>query len=126
MRYPLLPLLVLGALLAGRGAISSAAERSERAAPGVSVSFLRCEYAVDPLGIDEPHPRLSWTMEAKERGQAQTAYQVLVAGSEEPLREDRGELWDSGRVASDESAQIPYAGKELRSRQRCYWKVRTW
>src|SRR4051812_8606813 len=122
MRYSLFLFLLLGALLAGR----AAAPAAERTAAGVAVRSLRCEYAVDPLGIDEPHPRLSWTMEAKERGQAQTAYQVLVAGSEEALREDRGELWDSGRIASDESAHIAYAGKGLRSRQRCYWKVRVW
>src|SRR5579871_5207114 len=87
---------------------------------------LRCEYKVNPLGIDVAAPRLSWTLESKRRGQMQAAYQVLVASSPETLREDRGDLWDSGKVPSDRSVQIVYAGPPLTSRQRAWWKVRVW
>jgi alpha-L-rhamnosidase len=60
------------------------------------------------------------------RGASQTAYQVLVASSAEKLAEEVGDLWDSGRVASKESIQVVYAGKPLRSRMECHWKVRIW
>jgi alpha-L-rhamnosidase len=56
----------------------------------------------------------------------QKAYQILVASSEEKLKAGEGDLWDSGKVASDQSAQIPYQGQTLSSRQHCYWKVRVW
>ena len=84
---------------------------------------LRCEYLTNPIGIDEPSPRLSWRLESQKRGAKQTAYRVLVAGSEESLRAKRGDLWDSGEVASDETINIPYAGHPLNSRQTCLWKV---
>lgn len=89
---------------------------------------LRCEYHTNPLAIDSPQPRLSWILNSDpgERGQVQTAYQVLVASSPDALKIDRGDLWDSGRVASDQSIQVEYAGKPLLSRTRCHWKVRVW
>ena len=49
---------------------------------GISPAYLRCEYLVDPLGIGESAPRLSWIVESGERGQRQTAYRLLVASSE--------------------------------------------
>jgi alpha-L-rhamnosidase len=88
--------------------------------------YLRCEYRVDPLGIDVLEPRLSWEMHDGRRGAAQTAYQVLVASSPERLAADHGDLWDSGKVASDQSSQVVYGGKPLDSRTRCCWKVRIW
>ena len=87
---------------------------------------LRCEYLENPLGIDALHPRLSWILESDKRGEKQTAYQVLVASSTEKLSKDEGDLWDSGKVDSDQSILVPYAGKELTSRQQCFWKVRVW
>ena len=54
-------------------------------APALQVDDLRCEYLHEPLGIDEPQPRLSWTLKSQQRGQRQTAYQVLVASSPEAL-----------------------------------------
>ncbi len=86
-------------------------------ATGVSVGELKCEYRVDPLGIDVTAPRLSWTLESEERGQIQTAYQVLVAGTDDALSQDTGDLWDSGRVDSDQSVHVVYAGRPLKSRE---------
>ena len=92
---------------------------------------LRCEYRENPFGIDVEKPRLSWVIEdrsqkTEDRGEKQTAYQILVASSEDLLKEEKGDLWDSGKVASDQSIQVEYAGKPLVSRQQCYWKVRVW
>lgn len=94
----------------------------------VQVADLRCEHLANPLGIDAIQPRLSWKMEdsAAERGQRQKAFQVLVASSSELLAKNRGDLWDSGKVASDQSVLVAYAGAALDSRQACWWKVRVW
>jgi alpha-L-rhamnosidase len=92
----------------------------------VQVGRLRCEYLLDPLGIDVARPRLSWTLQSPERGQRQTAYQVLVASSPELLAQDKGDLWDSGKITSDQSLHVEYAGSPLASWQACWWKVRTW
>ncbi len=87
---------------------------------------LRCEYPTDPLGIDTIQPRLSWTLQSGQRGQAQTAYRILVASDRRRLDRQTGDLWDSGKVVSDRSAQIAYAGAPLESQMQCYWKVLVW
>jgi len=92
----------------------------------VTTQCLRCEYLTNPLGIDAGSPRLSWTLASDQRGEQQTAYQILVATSAELLNADTGDLWDSGKVESDESSQVAYAGKTLASRESCFWKMRAW
>ena len=87
---------------------------------------LRCEFLVNPQGIDVAQPRLSWRLEWPERGQTQTAYRVLVASQPDLLAQDQGDLWDSGKVNSDQSIHVEYAGKELKSEMYCYWKVQAW
>jgi len=87
---------------------------------------LRCEYLKEPLGVDVLKPRLSWMVETRARGWRQSAYQILVASNREMLGRDRGDLWDSGRVVSDQSLHIPHAGEPLAARMECFWKVRVW
>jgi alpha-L-rhamnosidase len=93
---------------------------------GVRVDNLRCEYRVNPHGIDVVKPRLSWVLNSEQRGQKQTAYRILVASSEEKINHDQGDLWDTGKVNSQKSIQIVYGGRPLESRMSCYWKVRIW
>jgi alpha-L-rhamnosidase len=90
------------------------------------IGDVRCEYRVNPLGIDNPNPRLNWIILSPQRGELQTAYQVLVASSEKLLSANTGDLWDSGQVPSDQSAGIRYDGKPLSSGLFCFWKVRVW
>jgi alpha-L-rhamnosidase len=87
---------------------------------------LTCEYKIDPIGIETPHPRLSWRMDSSRRGAAQSAYQILVASDSQRLKDNQGDLWDSGQLQSDQSIHIPYGGKPLNSAQRAHWKVRIW
>jgi alpha-L-rhamnosidase len=93
---------------------------------GVNVERLRCEYLNDPQGIDVVKPRLSWIVQSDQRVERQIAYQVLVASSPELLANDQGDLWNSGRVDSDQTIQVEYAGNPLTSRMSCCWKVRAW
>ncbi len=87
---------------------------------------LRCEYRSNPLGIDTPAPRFSWEVNDPRRGANQSAYQILVASQEKLLRADRGDIWDSGKITSNQSVHVPFAGKKLASGTRYFWKVRTW
>jgi len=87
---------------------------------------LRCEQLTDPLGIDVTHPRLSWQLSGNQQGLRQTAWQILVASSPELLAKDKGDLWNSPKVAGDQSRMIVYAGAPLYSGMVCYWKVRVW
>ncbi len=116
-----------GLVLAGTLAQSFAsAGEAASAGSGLLPTQLRCEYLVNPPGIDEPHPRLSWVVESGQRGQRQTAYQVLVASEDSLLGKDRGDLWDSGKVVSDQTTGIVYDGKTLASQRRCCWKIKVW
>jgi alpha-L-rhamnosidase len=90
------------------------------------VAGLKCEYATNPLGVDVAQPRLSWQVASDENGQKQTAWQVLVASTPELLADDRGDLWDSGRVTDDQTTFIPYGGRPLRESQQVFWKARSW
>ena len=111
------PLLVL-ALSCAAGMVRDAA------AQGAHVERLRTEYTVNPIGIDERSPRLSWMLHSDRRGAMQTAYELRVATS--PADLGRSPLWTSGRVASDESVNLPYGGPSLQPAKRYYWQVRVW
>ncbi|MCB2408863.1 alpha-L-rhamnosidase [Hymenobacter lucidus] len=114
--------IILSSLLT---ALLLTAFRADKPA-AVQLQRLRCELLTNPEGIDATAPRLSWELSGAARGLEQTAYQVLVASSPDKLAADEGDLWNSGQVTSAQSVHVRYAGQPLRSRTRCYWKVRTW
>jgi alpha-L-rhamnosidase len=93
---------------------------------GIAPSQLRCEYLINPAVVDVTNPRLSWVniADPRDRGQIQTAWEIRVASSRQLL--EKADLWNSGKVSSDQSFNIRYAGKTLSSRQDCWWQVRTW
>lgn len=97
-----------------------------RATSAIRATGLRCEYVSNPIGLDEMRSRFSWVVDHPERGQRQTAYQILVASSLQKLSRNEGEMWDSGKVESSESTNIVYSGRPLESRQVYYWAVRLW
>jgi alpha-L-rhamnosidase len=87
---------------------------------------LRCEKRVNPLGVGNATPTLSWQLQSGGtgtafRGETQSAYQVWVGSAA-----GAADLWDSGKVASAETVDIVYAGKPLTSGQRCFWQVRVY
>lgn len=90
------------------------------------VSSLRCEYLVDPLGLDERSPRLSWLLESERRGARQLAYRLRVASTPEKLAADDADRWDSGRIESAQTTHVAYAGAPLKSRDACHWQVEVW
>ena len=98
---------------------------SQAASPPSAVD-LRCENRIAPLGIDEGKPRLSWKIVSEGRGTMQSAYRVLVASDPRVLGENQGDVWDSGKVFSDQSVDVEYGGPALTTGQTCYWKVLIW
>ena len=85
----------------------------------VEVTNLRVENLDKPLGIDTNEPRFSWQITSDKKNVCQTAYQIVVSG-------DQGELWNSGRVESDQQLWVRYGGSQLKSNTVCTWKVKVW
>jgi len=97
--------------------------------PIISAAKLQCEQLETPRAVEKTHPNFSWICESRDpaaRAQMQTAYQILVADSPAALAKDQGNLWDSGKVKSDQSTFVTCAGKPLAAHQEYYWKVRLW
>lgn len=92
-----------------------------------SITNLICEYPCrNPLGIDVMEPRLGWQLSSDQPNAKQTAYRIFAASSPDKLAEGQTDVWDSGKVDSDQSVHVVYAGPRLDSRQRVYWKVLVW
>ena len=70
-------------------------------------------------------PRFSWTYETTESEVIQQNYRIIVAKTSENVQKGIGDLWDSGVIPSNQMLYIPYAGKELKSRDKAFWKVIT-
>lgn len=90
------------------------------------INNLLCEHLKNPIGVEVFQPRLSWRMEDSLRGARQSAYRVMVASTPVKLSGEDIDLWDSGKVMSGDSVLIPYEGRKLNSRQRCFWRVLVW
>ncbi|WP_348267324.1 family 78 glycoside hydrolase catalytic domain [Edaphobacter paludis] len=85
---------------------------------------LKCDSLVRPLGIDTANPLLSWQLQDKAWGAKQTAYEIMV--SSKPDASAKADVWDSGRVSSEQSVDVPYAGPRLEAEKRYYWRVKVW
>jgi alpha-L-rhamnosidase len=118
------------ALLASMLLLIGCGQKGPKAPAGLSGQLspvdLRCEYRVNPLGIDVPQPRLTWILQSDRPAQSQTAYQVQVASGRDLLEHDQPDLWDSGKIQSDQTIAVLYSGKPLTSDASCFWRVRVW
>jgi len=91
----------------------------------VSVSQIKCNGVENPAGIDKI-PDFSWIIKSDERNQNQTAYQIIVGSDTKKTSKNIGDIWDSGKILSDETAWISYNGENLKSAKSYFWKVRVW
>ena len=87
---------------------------------------LQCDSLTEPLGLDSLHPRLSWHLQDQRNGARQTAYQISVFSRQPVGPASKPDVWDSGRIASDVSTGVPFAGQELRPEKRYFWRVTVW
>jgi len=95
--------------------------KSESAPTGMMTDLLtNPENAV----ITNPQPTFSWITGGDTV--MQTAYQILVASDPALLKQNKGNIWDSGKIDSEKSIAVPYSGNELKANSKYWWKVRTW
>jgi alpha-L-rhamnosidase len=92
----------------------------------LKVTDLKCEYRVDPLGIETLKPRLSWQLHSTQRNVLQTAYRILVSDNPSSLNNNIGNVWDTKKKYSNASIQIRYNGATLQPTKVYYWKVMVW
>ena len=85
----------------------------------VKVQNLLCENQTDPIGLDIQQPRFSWQLVSDQRNISQTAYEIIVSSG-------KGTAWKSGKIMSDRSVHVPYAGTALQSGKKYTWEVRVW
>jgi alpha-L-rhamnosidase len=107
----------------GAGFVMCASVASAQAS---SPAALRVDEMVTPLGIDDTQPRFSWQLRDSRQGARQSAYRILVATQPELLTVGKADVWDSGRVASGQSVEVPYVGPAIAPSTRYYWKVLVW
>ncbi|MCB2377301.1 glycoside hydrolase family 78 protein [Hymenobacter sp. BT635] len=98
----------------------------QASAQRLTVLNLTCDFQPSPLSVQHSQPGLSWQLTSAQRQATQTGYRILVADSEKLLRQDVGNIWDSGRVASGRCLQVPYAGSPLQATKAYFWKVMVW
>jgi alpha-L-rhamnosidase len=99
--------------------------RAENLSPA-KIYALTCEHLTNPAGIGNPFPRLSWKLDSDRAGEVQTAWEVRAASSMASLASTSPDIWDSGKVVSDQSVLVPWGGKALGSRAQVFWQVRVW
>ncbi len=87
---------------------------------------LQCDALTTPMGLDTPQPQLSWQLQDERFAAKQTAYQLEVAATSALLLTGKPDIWDSGRITSDKSVDVPYTGPALKPEQRYYWRVKVW
>ena len=88
----------------------------------VRLTGLQSDHLENPIGIDNPAPRLSWKMEDSRQGARQRAYRVLVGKDSIQVVGGTADMWDTGKIIS-ENILVTYAGKPLEPCTKYYWKV---
>ncbi len=92
----------------------------------IQIKEVLCESRVNPVGLDVSQPELSWQLISAVRNTMQTAYEIKVAESLNDLAKSKNLVWNSGKILSDQSAHLTYAGSVLQSVKKYYWQVRVW
>ena len=85
----------------------------------VKVVNLLTENQTNPIGLDVQLPRFTWQLVSEQRNISQTAYEIIVSSG-------KSTAWKSGKVISDRSVHVPYAGTALQSGKKYIWEVRIW
>lgn len=86
------------------------------------VNHLRCEYKINPIGLDITSPRISWHLQSDRRNCVQSAYQIQLSRTEDL---DQIE-WDSGKMSSDQSIHVELEHWVPQARTRYYYRIRAW
>jgi len=90
-----------------------------------AVDGLQTEHLINPIGIDEAHPRLQWLLKDSRQGAKQTAYQLIIGTDSSAVLRGEGNSWATAQTSS-EAMLVAYDGKPLNPFTRYYWKVKVW
>ena len=90
------------------------------------VENLKVEQRQNPLGIEKLSPAMGWQLKSSKKNVLQTAYRVLVADDLGLLKNDKGNIWDSDQISSEQSIRVKYEGLKLIPAKTYYWKVMVW
>ena len=115
MKYRQIALLVVLLLASGHTVTSQ-----------IRVSAALCDNRVNPVGINPGDLFFSWEMQSSKEAVMQLAYQLVIASSKAKLTAGKFDVFNTDVVKSDQSIQVHYPGKGLRSAQTYFWKVRVW
>ncbi|MES1225134.1 MAG: alpha-L-rhamnosidase, partial [Bacteroidota bacterium] len=85
----------------------------------VKLQSLLTENLTDPIGMDIKEPHFSWQLVSAKRNTSQSAYEIKVVSG-------KSSVWSSGKISSDQSVHVKYAGAALQSGRKYNWKVRVW
>jgi alpha-L-rhamnosidase len=115
MRTKFYLVLLLGALLFS----------SEISIASGGIANLRCEYLLNPIGIDASHPRLTWFMTDEKPDAGQSAYEIVVGTDSMKVLAGSGDKWTTGKIMSSQML-VTYNGTTLEPFTRYFWNVKTW
>mgnify|MGYP000983018884 CR=1 FL=1 len=92
----------------------------------IEITTMRCEYLEDPIGIDEPQPHFTWSIQAGEWDIKQTAYQIQFASTPELLEQGIPDIWQSDKEESFDQLVIFNSPEQLSSFKKYYWNIKVW
>ncbi|MGV3763612.1 alpha-L-rhamnosidase-related protein [Parapedobacter sp.] len=76
--------------------------------------------------IANKQPAFGWELADTGGGTMQSAYRIIMATDKDSLAKGIGNVWDSGKVISDASTAISYAGNPLEPHTDYAWQVMLW
>jgi len=126
LKERLLTMFLCISIVLGNVTVPISADTLGRGTEVFTVSELKVQNLSNPIGIDTVNPSLSWSLNSSGKNQSQNAYRIVVSSSKEKLDQGIYDMWDSQQVNSTSNYGITYEGTELESRQRVYWKVKSW
>ncbi len=89
----------------------------------IRLENLKCEYLIDPIGIDAHNPRLNWQVKTKKQGVSQKAYQIYVGTDSSEVASCHGNIWESEKITSN-LVQGIYRGQKLKPFIKYFWGVK--
>lgn len=88
---------------------------------GLMVEFIR---EPEQTLILDSNPEFSWVIPIE--SEFQTAFQIQIATTKSKLQKNEADIWDSSKIANNNSIETPYPGDQLSDNEIYYWRVRIW
>lgn len=117
----ILSLSMMGTMITNTAIVSAQGDSAPQAPTGLMIN-----QSNEPLGVETASPVFSWVVNDLDKNETQTAYQIMIATTQQKLDAGTPDVWDSGRVASSESSNVAYSGSAMPQNSKYYWTVRTW